>query len=139
MDEYQNQSLERSKRMDKESNGTYIYHISTNPKHQKGDLFSMDEQAIGFSIQGQVSIVTGMNDSLAATIAAIKKSELVYMAGDVDATTLFELGIAISLGKTVYYVAEQAENKVAALLPYDVEQLKYISFQQFMDIMAAYM
>ncbi|OTN77899.1 hypothetical protein A5886_003000 [Enterococcus sp. 8G7_MSG3316] len=80
-----------------------------------------------------------MNDSLAATIAAIKKSELVYMAGDVDATTLFELGIAISLGKTVYYVAEQAENKVAALLSYDVEQLKYISFQQFMDIMEAYM
>jgi nucleoside 2-deoxyribosyltransferase len=80
-----------------------------------------------------------MNDSLAATIAAIKKSKLVYMAGDVDATTLFELGIAISLGRTVYYVAEQAENKVAALLPYDVEQLKYVSFQRFMDIVEVYM
>lgn len=36
--------------MDKESNGTYIYHISTNPKHQKGDLFSMDEQAENKSV-----------------------------------------------------------------------------------------
>lgn len=103
--------------MDKSSNEAYLYQISTNPIHQNGTLLSMHDQDTGFGFGGELSIVTGMNNSLETTIAAIKNSTMVYISGEVDATTYFELGLAISLEKTVYYVTERGDNAVEALLP----------------------
>lgn len=120
--------------MNKASNEIYLYQISTNPIHQKGYLHSMDEQDIGFGFGGDISIITGMNYSLETTIADIQNSAIAYISGDIDATTLFELGLAVSLGKTVYYVTEQEENTVEVLLPYDVPQLQLVSYKSFIQI-----
>lgn len=120
--------------MDKSSNEAYLYQISTNPIHQNGTLLSMHDQDTGFGFGGELSIVTGMNNSLETTIAAIKNSTMVYISGEVDATTYFELRLAISLEKTVYYVTERGDNAVEALLPYDMAQLNCVSFKTFIQI-----
>lgn len=97
--------------MDKSSNEAYLYQISTNPIHQNGTLLSMHDQDTGFGFGGELSIVTGMNNSLETTIAAIKNSTMVYISGEVDATTLL---------KRCY--------------PYDMAQLNCVSFKTFIQI-----
>jgi len=58
--------------MDKSSNEAYLYQISTNPIHQNGTLLSMHDQDTGFGFGGELSIVTGMNNSLETTMRLSK-------------------------------------------------------------------
>lgn len=112
----------------------YVFQISTNPiSESKSQLIPYDdyEESFSFSFIGDFSMVTGMNNSLEKTIEAIKNSSLVYMIHGLDFTSYFELGLAISLGKKIYYVTEQKHDKFNFQLPYNLENLIPITYEEF--------
>lgn len=115
----------------------YIYLISTNPiVESKNKWLPFEEEggsAYGFAVESLV--VTGMNNSIEGTIKAIKESFLVIMTGEMDQTTYFELGLAISLGKKVYYMANKKYDSYDFQLPYELSQLTPISFEQLGDVL----
>lgn len=118
-----------------ESKKIYIYQISTNPINRNG-LYLVDESenTIGVGFSEVFSIVTGMSNSISKTIEAIKNSSLVYINGAIDATTFFELGMAISLDKEIYYVTEETKNFFNLQLPYPLEKLKLIGYKDFISL-----
>lgn len=113
-----------------------IYQISTNPIIESNNthlpINDIDNFAFGFV--DDFSIITGMMNSLDKTIAAIKKSSLIYMTGELDQTSYFELGLAISLGKKVYYVTEKTYDILDFGLPYSVENLIPINYEAFIKL-----
>lgn len=112
----------------------YIYQISTNPALKNETSFLGYEEDFSFSLNREYCVMTGMNNSLHKTIETIGKSALVYIAGEIDHTTFFELGLAISLNKTVYYVTEQQENIFQLQLPYELENIIRINYQNFIQL-----
>ncbi|MDT2404829.1 hypothetical protein P7D43_20880 [Enterococcus avium] len=113
----------------------YIYQISTNPiKRNSSHLFGESENTIGIGFSKDCSIITGMNNSIGKTIEAIKNSSLVYINGAIDPTTFFELGLAISLDKEIYYVTDQKNNFFNLQLPYPLEKVKSIEYKEFISL-----
>lgn len=111
----------------------YIYQISTNPISNNVLLLDQ-ENATGLSIISDFYIITGMNNSVDETIESIKKSSLVYISGEIDATTFFELGLAASLGKQIYYVTDEQEDKISTFLPYALDNLNLITYDNFINL-----
>ena len=112
----------------------YAYQISTNPiTESEYQLIPYDdfEENFSFGFVGEFSVVTGMNNTVQETIAAIENSSLVYMIHGLDVTSYFELGIAISLGKKVYYVTEHTHKTLDFQLPYTLENLIPITYEEF--------
>lgn len=117
------------------SKSQYIYQISTNPIIQENPtIFLQEEESCSFGFIGDFSVVTGMNDSVNKTIDAIKNSLLVYITGEIDATTFFELGLAVSLEKKIYYVTDKQQNLFDVHLPYDLSNLEMIDYKSFMNV-----
>ena len=117
------------------SKSQYIYQISTNPIIQENPtVFLQEEESCSFGFIGDFSVVTGMNDSVNKTIDAIKNSLLVYITGEIDATTFFELGLAVSLEKKIYYVTDKQQNLFDVHFPYDLSNLEMIDYKSFMNV-----
>lgn len=116
----------------------YVYQISTNPIIEaESQLIPYDdyEDNFSFGFMGDFSVVTGMNNSLEKTVEIIKNSSLVYIIHGLDFTSYFELGLAISLGKKVYYVTLHEHNKLDFQLPYDdLQNLIPITYDQFIKL-----
>lgn len=116
----------------------YLYQISTNPIIEaESQLIPYDdyEDNFSFGFMSDFSVVTGMNNSLEKTIEIIKNSSLVYIIHGLDFTSYFELGLAISLGKKVYYVTLHEHNKLGFQLPYDdLQNLIPITYDQFIKL-----
>ena len=113
----------------------YVYQISTNPIIEvENQLIPYDdcEDNFSFGFLSDFSVVTAMNNSLEKTIETIKNSSLVYIIQGLDFTSYFELGLAISLGKKVYYVTLHEHKKLDFQLPYDdLEKLIPITYDRF--------
>ncbi|MGX6969790.1 hypothetical protein [Vagococcus bubulae] len=114
----------------------YIYQISTNPVLESNALFSFyeKEETTSFGFLNDFSIMTGMCSSLEQTIDTIKKSSLVFITGYMDHTSFFELGLAVSLDKQIYYVTEHLSNTFNLPFPYSIEQIIPISYDDFINI-----
>ena len=115
----------------------YVYQISTNPVNESKNKiipFTNQEENFSFGFIGDFAIVTGMNNSVEKTIDAIQKSSFIYITGEMDQATYFELGVAISLNKTVYYVTEKKKINFDFQLPYSVDKLVPITYQKFIEL-----
>lgn len=51
-----------------------------------------------------------------------------------DHTSFFELGLAVSLDKKIYYVTEHQNNTFNLPFPYSIEQIIPISYDDFISI-----
>jgi len=107
-----------------------IYHISTNPITTSIENLIADEGDMEFAIQGLDVVTTGMLPTTQETIEAIKKSSLVYLSGNIDSTTFFELGIALSLDKKIYSVTSSPKKKLTRALHYDLDSIEVISLRE---------
>lgn len=114
----------------------YIYQISTNPILESHDLFSFyeKEEVTSFGFLNDFCIMTGMCSSLEQTIDTIKKSSLVFITGYMDHASFFELGLAVSLDKKIYYVTEHQNNTFNLPFPYTVNQITPILYDDFINI-----
>ena len=65
---------------------------------------------------------------------AIKNSLFVYITGEMDATTFFKLGLAVSLEKKIYYVTDTQQNLIDVPLPYNLPNLEMIDYKGFMSV-----
>ncbi|MGY3704647.1 hypothetical protein BW731_07855 [Vagococcus martis] len=107
----------------------YIYQISTNPIIESRALSSFyeKEEITSFGFLNDFCVMTGMCSSLEQTIDTIKKSSLVFITGYMDHTSFFELGLAVSLDKQIYYVTEHLNNTLNLPFPYSIEPHMMIS------------
>lgn len=115
----------------------YYYQISTNPIVEGENQvvpYNDYEENFSFTFVGDILDVTGMNNSIEKTIEAIKNSALVFIIHSLDFTAYFELGLAISLGKKVYYVTEHGHAQFDFQLPYEVDNLIPITYQNFIKV-----
>lgn len=115
----------------------YVYQISTNPIiKSENQIIPYDdcEDNFSFGFIRDFSIVTGMNNSVEKTIETIKNSSLVYIIHGLDFTSYFELGIAISFGKKVYYVTLDKHDVLNFQLPYNLENLIPITYEEFSQL-----
>lgn len=115
----------------------YVYQISTNPIiKSENQIIPYDdyEDTFSFDFIGDFSIVTGMNSSVEKTIETIKNSSLVYIIHELDFTSYFELGLAISLDKKVYYVTLNKHDVLNFQLPYKLENLIPITVEEFSQL-----
>lgn len=78
--------------------------------------------------------ISGISFSAKETIENIKNSFLVYIIGELDVTSFFELGLAISLGKTVYYVTQKEYSNYDFKLPYELDGLISIEHKTFIAV-----
>ncbi len=78
--------------------------------------------------------MAGMCSSLEQTVDTIKNSSLVSITGYMDHTSFFELRLAVSLDKQIYYVTEHLNNTFNLPFPYSIEQIIPISYDDFISI-----
>lgn len=94
-----------------------VYRISTNPQRQECllDLMAFDSAGdFGIALQGEELKLTqtGEYSSVKQVREAIAEADFIFMAGELDRTSYFELGMCGALGKKVYIVLSDDAGEV---------------------------
>lgn len=117
-----------------------IYRISTNPQKHETILdlrdFEDTEDNISISVHSDDYAETGYFSTLNQAVDWIETSDLIFLYGEVDTATCFDLGLCSALSKPVFLVSNTGNVQGDELgFSYSNLNILPISVESFADLL----